>query len=166
MVSIVFIAELFDMPKKYGANIKPQKQADISAEGMELIINMLQGVGAKATFVCSQNFAEFKPKLVEKAAKNGNTVIAPENYKPLNSKVLGVNLSGVMIQHLPMDLFSLLVKIGAKKELTIQIPVWAASDALYEEPLKIPEKFSENCGDKLIQRLATLIITLKSKNLI
>lgn len=159
MVNLVFNATLFELPTKKRVPMNIKKQIEVSAEGIMIVLNLLQGLGYRATFICNPMFCEARPDLVAHAERGGHKMVAdlPTNQ----AKVLGIKLSGITIQHLPFDLYKQLVKLIAKTDSAIVIPVWAFSEALYEPQYKVPNEYSKNCGTKLVQRVGNLILFLK-----
>lgn len=160
MVNLVFDATVFDLPIKKRVPINIKKQVEVSAEGMVIVLNLLQGLGYKATFICDPIFCEARPDLVAHAERDGHKMIQPDSQ--INqARVFVLKLSGITIQHLPIDVYKQLVKLIVKTDSSIVLPVWAFSEALYEPQYKVPTEYSRNCGTKLVQRVGNLILLLK-----
>lgn len=159
MTQLVFKVELFSLPHRHGVPLPKRKQLEVSCEGFATVLDTLEGLSFHATFVYSDEFKELRPDMLDKAVSLGHNVIRETDFTGGNSKSLGINLSGTTIQHMPNDLYKLLVRLG--KDLVLEYAVWSFSDALYESAYRVPSKYYKNCGLKLVQRIASLAVSLK-----
>lgn len=74
MICLSFDIEEFDAPREYGAAIPFDKQLEISTRGTEHILDLLDGMGVKATFFCTAIFAEHRPETIRRIVKDGHAL--------------------------------------------------------------------------------------------
>lgn len=166
MTQIIFDIEPFDMPAKKGVPLKIDKQIAITAEGVAILLDVLKGFNFKATFIYDPVFKQFRDDLIQKAVDQGHCVVEKSKNVELefkDAKICGLNLSRTTIQHIPIDLYKLLVKIAPKNEI-IKFKAWAFTNALYDRRYKVPQKYYKNCGENLVRRVSLLIVELKNKH--
>ncbi len=72
MKSILFTFDIeeFDLPLEFGKHISEKDQFEISKEGTEKIMDLLNKNNIKATFFVSAKFADKHPELIEKISMN------------------------------------------------------------------------------------------------
>lgn len=80
MICLSFDIEEFDAPREYGAPISLAQQLEISTRGTGLILEMLQGLGVKATFFCTANFATHRPNLIKRIVAEGHEIASHSYY--------------------------------------------------------------------------------------
>lgn len=80
MICLSFDIEEFDAPREYGAPIAFTQQLEISTRGTVLILEMLQGLGVKATFFCTANFATHRPNLIKRIVTEGHELASHSFY--------------------------------------------------------------------------------------
>lgn len=75
MVCLTFDIEEFDTPKvDYNVPLPLARQIKISADGTIIILDLLSGLGVKATFFVTAVFAENRPDLVRRMVREGHEV--------------------------------------------------------------------------------------------
>lgn len=80
MICLSFDIEEFDTPREYGSPIHDERQLEISTRGAERILEMLQGLGIRATFFCTANFAEHRPHIVHRIVNEGHELASHSYY--------------------------------------------------------------------------------------
>ena len=80
MVCLSFDIEEFDAPREWGMPIAFERQLDISATGTNAILAILEGFGVRATFFCTANFAEHRPRLIKRIAAAGHEIASHSYY--------------------------------------------------------------------------------------
>ncbi|MDX2118848.1 MAG: polysaccharide deacetylase family protein [Planctomycetota bacterium] len=63
-VALSFDVEEFDLPLEYGVAIDEAEQYRVGAEGLVVVLDMLDALGATATFFCTGAFARRRPDLI------------------------------------------------------------------------------------------------------
>ena len=86
MILLSFDIEEFDMPFEYGKEISFNDQMEISIEGTNFILDILEKHKIKATFFSTVTFALNAPKVMERIV-NGGHEIASHSYYHSNFKV-------------------------------------------------------------------------------
>ncbi len=76
MVLLSFDTEEFDLPKEYGVDIPIEDSMAVSAEGTELILDILHSMGVRATFFCTTTFAKYAPQTMRRIIDDGHEVAA------------------------------------------------------------------------------------------
>jgi len=67
-VALSFDVEEFDLPLEYGVQIERAEQFRVGAEGLTVVLDMLDSLGATATFFTTGVFAKEFPELIRRAA--------------------------------------------------------------------------------------------------
>lgn len=105
-VLISFDVEEFDLPREHKAEISLEEGVEVSAQGLNRILKVLDRTGVKATFFCTGNFASARSDLMKKIAADGHEVACHgvdhfrpkdsdvENSKEIVEKVVGVKVHG------------------------------------------------------------------------
>ena len=105
-VLLSFDVEEFDLPRERGGEISLEEGVEVSAQGLERILKVLDRTGIKATFFCTGNFAEKRPGLINRIMTGGHEVACHgvdhckvkdddvENSKKIVEKVAGVKVYG------------------------------------------------------------------------
>lgn len=73
-VLLSFDVEEFDLPREKGAAISLEEGVEVSSEGLERILELLERTNVKATFFVTGNFAKARPDLISKMVKNGHEI--------------------------------------------------------------------------------------------
>ncbi len=106
VVLLSFDVEEFDLPKEHGREISLEEGVEISSEGLERIFEVLDEIGAKATFFVTANFAKQRPEMIVRMIKNGHEVgcHGVEHFRPRKTdievskkeieKITGVKVKG------------------------------------------------------------------------
>ena len=68
-VMLSFDVEEFDLPREHGGKISVEEGAEVSAEGLKKILELLEKYKVKATFFVTGNFAKCQPELVKRIVK-------------------------------------------------------------------------------------------------
>ena len=104
-VLLSFDVEEFDLPREHGASISLEEGIEVSAQGLERILRVLDRVGVRATFFCTGNFAEGKPELITKIIKSGHEVachgvdhFSPQETDLERSKEIVERIAGVEVR--------------------------------------------------------------------
>jgi len=104
-VLLSFDVEEFDLPREHGAEISLAEGIEVSAQGLERILRVLDRAGVKATFFCTGNFAEGRSDLITKIVKDGHEVachgvdhFSPKKTDLEKSKEIVEKIAGVKIQ--------------------------------------------------------------------
>lgn len=66
-VLLSFDAEEFDIPREFGADIEHRKQMEIGSHGLEIVLNLLDELGVRATFFTTAALGERFPHLLRRA---------------------------------------------------------------------------------------------------
>lgn len=105
-VLLSFDVEEFDMPRERGGDISLEEGVQVSAEGLEKILDLCKKMKVKATFFCTGNFAKNRPELIKRMVKDGHEVACHgvdhfkpertdiENSKKIVEKVAGAKVFG------------------------------------------------------------------------
>lgn len=72
MIALSFDVEEFDLPAEHGVRLKELTQLEVSCEGLQAVLDLLGGMGVKATFFCTAFFAERRPHLVQRIVHEGH----------------------------------------------------------------------------------------------
>ena len=73
-VLLSFDTEEFDLPREHGTSISLSEAVEISAEGMNRILDILQRQQVTATFFCTVNMAENAPQVMQRIISQGHEV--------------------------------------------------------------------------------------------
>ncbi len=73
-VALSFDVEEFDLPKEYGVPISVVRQIEVSSEGLSAVLDLLAGMGVKATFFCTAFFAQNAPHLIKRIVGDGHQI--------------------------------------------------------------------------------------------
>ncbi len=73
-VALSFDVEEFDLPREYGVPISTVRQIEVSSEGLSSVLDLLAGLGVKATFFCTAFFAQQAPLLIKRIVAEGHQV--------------------------------------------------------------------------------------------
>jgi len=68
-ILLTFDVEEFDLPLEFGREISKEKQFEISRDGTEKVLSLLENQKIKATFFLSVKFAKQYPELIKKISK-------------------------------------------------------------------------------------------------
>ncbi len=80
MILLTFDIEEFDMPLEYGRQIPLERQLQISAEGLQVLLPILDRHGAHATMFTTATFAEGRPELVASMCRAGHEIASHGLY--------------------------------------------------------------------------------------
>ncbi|MDE7134169.1 MAG: polysaccharide deacetylase family protein, partial [Rikenellaceae bacterium] len=80
MILLTFDIEEFDMPLEYGRQIPLEQQLQISAEGLKVLLPILDKHGAHATMFTTATFAEGRPELVSSMCRAGHEIASHGLY--------------------------------------------------------------------------------------
>ena len=72
MILLSFDIEEFDMPLEYGKEIDFHDQIDISINGSNHILDILDKHGVKATFFSTVVFAQHAPEVIKRIISGGH----------------------------------------------------------------------------------------------
>ncbi len=75
-----FDVEEFDFPLERGRAIDFETQLEVSSEGLEYILQLLDRLQAKATFYTTANFALNRPDTIRRIAAQGHEVASHDYY--------------------------------------------------------------------------------------
>lgn len=105
MICLSFDIEEFDTPREYGSPIPLERQIEVSTRGTEKILEMLEGLGVRATFFCTAHFAEHRPRLIHRIVALGHELASHSYYHSkfedgdlLKSRKMLEDISAVKIQ--------------------------------------------------------------------
>lgn len=73
-VSLTFDFEECDLPRESGLDFPIEKGMELSIEGAERILDLLEREGVKATFFTTLNFAERAPEIMKRIASGGHEI--------------------------------------------------------------------------------------------
>ncbi len=105
-VLLSFDVEEFDLPREHGTEITLERGVEVSAMGLERILELLERKKVKATFFCTGNFAEARPDLILRIRDEGHEVACHgvdhfnpkssdvENSKKIVEKIVGASVVG------------------------------------------------------------------------
>ncbi|MEK6856933.1 MAG: polysaccharide deacetylase family protein [Nanoarchaeota archaeon] len=89
-ILLTFDIEEFDLPLEFGRKISEDRQLEISKEGTERIIELLERNNVKATFFVSAKFAKHYPNLIKKISEKHEIGLHclehNENYSKMNEE--------------------------------------------------------------------------------
>lgn len=74
MVLLSFDFEEFDVPREHGVEISLDRSMDVSVEGAERVLSVLESRGVKATFFCTATFAINAPDVMDRIIAGGHEV--------------------------------------------------------------------------------------------
>ena len=104
-VMLSFDVEEFDLPREHGGKISVEEGAEVSAEGLKKILELLEKYKVKATFFVTGNFAKCQPGLVKRIAEEGHEVACHgvDHFEPkltdaAQSKKIVERVAGVKVQ--------------------------------------------------------------------
>ncbi|MEG1607028.1 MAG: polysaccharide deacetylase family protein [Mucinivorans sp.] len=80
MIALSFDIEEFDLPAEHGVRLPMAKQLEVSSEGAVAILDLLDGMGVKATFFCTAFFAEQRPALIARMVSSGHEIASHSYY--------------------------------------------------------------------------------------
>ena len=88
-VLLSFDVEEFDLPREKGEAISLEEGINVSSEGLERILELLERNNVKATFFVTGNFAKARPDLVTRIVKNGHEVACHgvDHFNPKSTDV-------------------------------------------------------------------------------
>lgn len=72
MITLSFDIEEFDLPAEHGITLPFEEQINISAQGLEKILNLLKHHGIRATFFSTVDFAKEVPGLIRRIREEGH----------------------------------------------------------------------------------------------
>ena len=84
-VTLSFDIEEFDFPLERGREIDLEAQLDVSTEGLEALLALLERHGVPATFYITANYARHRPELVRRIAAEGHEVASHDYYHAVGS---------------------------------------------------------------------------------
>ena len=86
-VLLSFDVEEFDMPREHGGSISVEEGVEVSTEGVEKILQVLNEEGVSATFFVTGNFAKGAPELVRRMVTEGHEVACHgvDHFRPKES---------------------------------------------------------------------------------
>ncbi|MBQ7691431.1 MAG: polysaccharide deacetylase family protein [Muribaculaceae bacterium] len=73
-ILLSFDTEEFDLPREQGVDISFEESVRVSAAGSEVILDMLEQQGVRATFFCTVRFACAAPAVMERIVAGGHEV--------------------------------------------------------------------------------------------
>ena len=79
-VTLGFDIEEFDFPLEKGRRIDLDTQLDVSYEGFDYILALLDSLKLKATFYTTANFALHRPEIVLRASAAGHEIASHDYY--------------------------------------------------------------------------------------
>ena len=74
MILLSFDTEEFDVPREHGVDYSLEEGMQVSVTGTNLILDVLQRNGVRATFFCTGNFAEHAPEVMKRIMDEGHEV--------------------------------------------------------------------------------------------
>lgn len=74
VVLLSFDVEEFDLPKEHGADISLERGIEVSTEGLERILKVLEETKVKATFFCTGNYAKSKAEFLKRILNDGHEI--------------------------------------------------------------------------------------------
>ncbi len=74
MILLSFDIEEFDMPFEYGVDIDFEHQLQVSYNGTQTILDLLQEENIQATFYCTANFATHRPDVIRRMVADGHEI--------------------------------------------------------------------------------------------
>lgn len=80
MIFLSFDVEEFDTPRRYGSRIAVDRQFEITTRGTERLLDTLSGLGVRATFFCTGNFAQNRPQIIKNIARMGHEIASHSFY--------------------------------------------------------------------------------------
>jgi len=80
MILLSFDIEEFDMPFEYGKKLAFDEQLSISTTGTNIVLDLMQETGIKATFYCTANYAQHKPEVIARIVKEGHELASHGYY--------------------------------------------------------------------------------------
>ena len=83
-VLLSFDVEEFDLPREHGGKMSVKRGAEVSAEGLGKILDVLSKNGVRATFFTTVNFAKEQPGLVKRIVNDGHELAGHgvEHFRP------------------------------------------------------------------------------------
>ena len=103
-VLLSFDIEEFDMPLEYGMSLSFKEQIEVSAQGTNVILDILGEKKIKATFFSTVVFASHAPELIQRIRKEGHELASHgyfhskfENNHLAESKTELERLSGLLV---------------------------------------------------------------------
>lgn len=89
-ILLTFDIEEFDLPLEFGKKISDEKQFNVSKNGTEIILELLERNNIQATFFISAKFAKQYPELIERISTNHEIGLHclehKDNYSEMNEK--------------------------------------------------------------------------------
>lgn len=134
-VTLGFDVEEFDFPIERGREIPMEVQLAVSSEGLEAILALLAGFGAKATFYTTANFASHRRETMRRIVAEGHEVASHDYYhartavsdpagsKRLLEEVTGTKIVGYRAPRLAVRDSSALVAAGFLYDSSVN-PTW------------------------------------------
>lgn len=154
-VNLIFRAEEFDLPRrKWGVPLPPQRALDISREGCSLLLDMLDGMGVKATFYVSDAFRTALPGLTERIEKLGHSVLNESRSNDEPARYLA-------LRFLPFDLYKAIYL--HKKSIELEFSAWEFCEEIHNTELRVPLYYRKRGGAELLKLLASIIAPLKER---
>lgn len=88
-VLLSFDVEEFDLPREHGDKITLKKGVEVSSQGLETILEILEETKVRVTFFVTGNFASLRPEMVKKMERAGHEVACHgvDHFKPSKSDV-------------------------------------------------------------------------------
>lgn len=103
-ILLSFDVEEFDLPREHGAEISLEEGIEVSAQGLERILKVLDRTSARATFFCTGNFAAGRPDLIVRIVESGHEVAChgvdhfiPKSSDIEKSKEMVEKMAGVKV---------------------------------------------------------------------
>lgn len=140
-VALSFDVEEFDLPLEYGVNIDSAEQFRVGAEGLTVVLDMLDTLDARATFFTTGVFAQNFPDLIRRAAakhevaSHGMQHSAFAEADLLASRIVLEDISGTRVS-------------GFRMARMAPVDVTAIRDAGYlynasENPIWLPGRYNK-----------------------
>lgn len=130
-VLLSFDVEEFDVPREHGAGISLAEGIEVSMQGLERVLKVLNRTGVKATFFCTGNFAEGRPELVHEIVNMGHEIAChgvdhfrpkpsdAEKAKDIIQKIAGVEVYGYRQPRMQKIDYAALKKCGYEYDSSI-----------------------------------------------
>ena len=104
MILLSFDIEEFDGPREHGVDYSLEEGIQVSVEGTNRILDVLNENNVCATFFCTGNFAEHAPEVMQRIIKEGHEVACHgvDHFQPketdfARSKEIVENITGITV---------------------------------------------------------------------
>lgn len=164
MIYLIFNVEEFSVPRKYSSPVPQQKQIEVSTRGTESVLEMLQGFGVKATFLCSELMAEHRPTLIKRIIAEGHRcIMGGKSYA--NSRTY-IELNSSALRNIPLSIILLLADRAVRRDgsFTTSFCTWEFTEDCEFSSYRLPILARRNTGQKLIYLVGSLIVHFKEMN--